>query len=124
MLSEDRTADNRSTGREAAAMGDRNILLLAVLFVMVVAWNIIYFGGDASLPGPTPPQRTPPVALATPDASRDDRPLVSGTATESEVAAAPAIARRRVTAADISIGSDWGRSPFLTPAESRAARRY
>ncbi len=114
-------------------MGNRNVLVvLAVVFVMVLAWNVLYFtgvvgefAGDSSPLGSTQPQPNSQFAVPNmPGTNSNQRPLVSGTPTGRQAVAGPAEPRASVTAADISVGSNWGRNPFLTPREIWAVENY
>jgi len=114
-------------------MGNRNVVVvLAVAFVMVLAWNVLYFtgvvgdfAGDSSTLGSIqPPQNSPFAVPNMPGAEGDQRPFASGNPTGRQVAPAPASRRGDVLAADISIGSNWGRNPFLTPREIWAVENY
>lgn len=113
-------------------MGKRNVLVvLGVVFVLVLAWNALYFTGvvgDFAGDGSTPP------------AAGDDRydvpnfrgnvgspqPVPSGAARPTAGgASAPAVRpRTTITSADLAIDSRWGRNPFLTPREIWAVENY
>jgi hypothetical protein len=112
-------------------MGNRNVVVgLAVVFVMVLAWNLLYFSGvvgdfagDSSTLGPTQP--APDSQFAIPNMpGTNRRPFASTDFSGGQVATAPVAPRGGVTAADISIGSNWGRNPFLTPREIWAVENY
>ncbi len=114
-------------------MGNRNVLVvLGVVLLMVVAWNILYFagvvgdfGGQSSPLASTQPQPGSPFAVPNmPGTNSNQRPLVSGNQTGRQGTQAPAAQRGAVTAADISIGANWGRNPFLTPREIWAVENY
>ena len=110
-------------------MDNRNVLvLLAVVFGLVVVWNILYFtgvvgnfGAPAAGIGTTP---APDQGLL-PDVPRNNtRPQVSTRRGNGTAGAAPAAAREEVNAADIQITGNWGRNPFLTPREIWAIDNY
>ena len=113
-------------------MGNRNVLVvLAVIFVMVLAWNVLYFtgvvgdfSGEASGPTTLPQPNSQFAVPNMPGTNAGQRPLVSGNGAGRPAVAVPAAARAEVTAADISIGSNWGRNPFLTPGEIWAVENY
>jgi len=112
-------------------MGNRNVVVgLAVVFVMVLAWNVLYFSGvvgdfagDSSTLGQTQPSPDPQFAIPNMPGN-NPRPFASTDFSRGQVAAAPVAPRGGVTAADISIGSSWGRNPFLTPREIWAMENY
>jgi hypothetical protein len=108
-------------------MGNRNVLvLLAVVFVLVLAWNVLYFTGVVGDFGGTSAPQTPPsqdiVGIPGVPERNGRPPAVAGAG--RQVAAAPAAQRSTVTAAEISIGDAWGRNPFLTPREIWAIENY
>ena len=114
-------------------MGNRNVLVvLGVVLVLVVVWNVLYFtgavgdfAGESSTLGTVPsPQDSPFAVPNMPGTNLNHRPLVSGNAAGRQVAAAPQRRRGAVTVADVSIGSNWGRNPFLTPGEIWAVDNY
>ncbi len=107
-------------------MGSRNVLtLLIVVFVAVLLYNVLHFtgvvGGFGTTRGVAPlPQDDrfdlPGLAPRAVEPPSVTRPQASGTTTPS--------GRRGVTAADLSLTSDWGRNPFFTPAEIWALANY
>lgn len=113
-------------------MGNRNVLVvLAVTFVMVLAWNVLYFtgavgdfAGDSSTLATQPQPNSQFPVPNMPGTNANQLPQVSGNAQGRQVGAAPAARRAEVTAAEISIGSNWGRNPFLTPGEIWAVENY
>jgi hypothetical protein len=111
-------------------MGSRNVLvLLGIVFVLVLAWNVLYFTGvvgDFSGTGTVSvPPAQDPGGLGVPGLPDRNfpRPQVTGGGARPG-AAGPAAARGVVTADLISIGANWGRNPFLTPREIWAVENY
>ena len=111
-------------------MGNRNVVVLAVIFVLVLAWNALYFtgvvgefGGSTAVPPAGDDSFDVPnfrgnVGGAQPVPSGAPRPTARG-------ATAPAAGpRSTITSADLAIDSGWGRNPFLTPREIWAIDNY
>lgn len=110
-------------------MGTRNILtVLIVIFVAVLLYNALYFTGIVGDFGGPDQLGEPP---------RDDRFDVPGLERNAPVQPTPSGPRRPAAAqaprveprsvvrvGDLSLASDWGRNPFLTPREIWAVENY
>ncbi len=113
-------------------MGNRNVLVvLAVVFVLVLAWNALYFTGVVGdFAGETS------VAPLVPDDRFDQpnfrgnvgspQPVPSGAPRGAPGPTAQPVTGQRatVTSADLAINANWGRNPFLTPREIWAIDNY
>lgn len=102
------------------------LMLLIVVFVAVLIYNGLYFTGVIGNYGAT---------STISDLPNDPRFDVPGLRNDGETPqprpSARAVdnsgiepARPSVTLADLSIGSNWGRNPFLTPQEIWALENY
>jgi hypothetical protein len=111
-------------------MNSRNVLLLlSVVFVLVLIWNVLYFTGIVGDFGTEPVQQQAPasqfdevpgIPVRPGRAITTQRPRPAGAAPQSQVAAP----RSEVSTTDLAIGDNWGRNPFLTPAEIWAIDNY
>lgn len=106
----------------------RNILmLLIVIFVVVLVYNGLYFtgvignyGGETPLEElPTDPRFDIPGLRSDGQATPQPRPSARAVDNSNVEPARPT-----VMLADLSIGSNWGRNPFLTPQEIWALENY
>lgn len=109
-------------------MGSRNLLtLLIVVFVAVLIYNGLYFSGvignygaDSVVePLPQDPRFDVPGLRGEGSAPVQPRPSARPVDTSGM-----ASLRNTVTLADLTIGGNWGRNPFLTPREIWALDNY
>ncbi len=107
-------------------MGNRNVrTLLVVVLVAVVLYNILYFTGVVgSFGAGSGIERLPDdPRFDIPGLNRQNRqipaPRPSGTQ-----AGDGSGERANIVAADLTITSEWGRNPFLTPREIWALANY
>lgn len=109
-------------------MGSRNVLtVLIVVFVAVLLYNALYFTGVVGNYGQQAPlQPLPPdERFNVPGLNRENEPLQPRPSGVQRVDSQQAVApRAALDPADLTIGSNWGRNPFLTPQEIRALDNF
>ena len=102
-------------------MGSRNILtVLIIVFVAVLLYNALYFtgvvgtfGGDTEIGPLTQDPNLSPPGFEQPGATPGQRPVPSSPRSPTQATQR----RGELTAADLTIDSNWGRNPFFTPRE-------
>ncbi|NKB87573.1 MAG: hypothetical protein GKS06_05080 [Acidobacteria bacterium] len=113
-------------------MTNRNILvLLSVVFVLVLAWNVLYFtgavGGFGDGPGAVAPLQ-PNEQFDVPNfaGNRTGQPTPTRPRPTAPGAQAPAAVEPRETVSATALASDasWGRNPMFTPREIWAVENY
>lgn len=106
--------------------GNRTLLIALIgVFVLVLVYNVLYFTGALGDSTAQPVQQVQQPLIDIPGLSdtgasqEPSRPVPSGQGTAQRQAAVEE-PRRAVPAGRLEVGSEWGRNPFLTPAEIRA----
>lgn len=110
-------------------MGNRNVrTLLVVVLVAVLLYNVLYFtgvvGSFGAGSGIEPSPEDPRFDL--PGLNRQDQqiPAPRPSGTRAGAVARGSGERATIVAADLTITSEWGRNPFLTPREIWALANY
>lgn len=110
--------------------GNRTLLLaLLGVFVLVLAYNVLYFTGLLGDSETQPVQQVQQPLIDIPGLSpsgasqEPSRPVPSGRRTGPQAQADAEEPRRAVPVATLEVGPDWGRNPFLTPAEIEALQQ-
>lgn len=109
-------------------MGSRNLLtVLVVIFVAVLAYNLLYFTGVVGNFGGSPTIEPLPddPRMQLPGLNREGNAPQASAPRGSASSATSAVGRRAyVEPADLAMTSDWGRNPFFTPREIWALANY